>query len=337
MSFNDLERGSAQSPRNNNSSRGSVGRSSNRASGNPLPLYHAPPSDHEEYEFKKLAERMGVQIFKLNANVSAIDKLVELSSGSGKVAAQSKAQSKEGRDWTKQVADLTDTTRSVSTSLVSDMKTLSTLSSKSGSSQHKMTTNKLRTDVENGLKNFQRAQRAGANVTRTALDKERARRSAAASTSSASNAKSSENQVALESTGGASAEGGLIDHPSAEFDEGQEEQEQAQVRVNAGPTQSDLEFQEALISEREAEIQEIEGGIQELNEIFRDLGHIVQEQGGMIDNIEHNVSQIALHTEGADRELVRAHEYQRKAGRRAACLLLIVGIVVAVVLVAALS
>ena len=43
---------------------------------------------------------------------------------------------------------------------------------------------------------------------------------------------------------------------------------------------------------------------------------------------------IATHTGAADRELVSAHEYQRKAGKRAACLLAVVGFVVAIVLIA---
>lgn len=71
---------------------------------------------------------------------------------------------------------------------------------------------------------------------------------------------------------------------SSAFPEGDQQQQQVQeqVQVSKGPTQAELEFQEALIAEREAEIREIEGGIHELNEIFRDLGQIVQEQGGMI-------------------------------------------------------
>lgn len=54
----------------------------------------------------------------------------------------------------------------------------------------------------------------------------------------------------------------------------------------------------------------------------------------LADNIEYNVSTIATNTGSADRELVSANEYQRRAGRRAACLLLIVGFVIAVVLLA---
>lgn len=99
-------------------------------------------------------------------------------------------------------------------------------------------------------------------------------------------------------------------------------------------SQAELEFQEALIAEREAEIREIETGVQELNEIFRDLSHIVQEQGGMIDNIEYNIGNIATNAHGADRELLQAHNYQRRAGRRTACLMVIVAFVIAVVLLA---
>ena len=97
---------------------------------------------------------------------------------------------------------------------------------------------------------------------------------------------------------------------------------------------AELEYQEALIAEREAEIREIEAGVQELNEIFRDLSHIVQEQGGMIDNIEYNITNISTNAQGADRELLQAHDYQRRAGRRSACLMIIVAFVVFVVLLA---
>jgi len=52
------------------------------------------------------------------------------------------------------------------------------------------------------------------------------------------------------------------------------------------------------------------------------------------DNIESNISSVAVDTSRAAEELTTAHEYQRKAGRRAACLLIIVVIVVAIVLLA---
>lgn len=107
-----------------------------------------------------------------------------------------------------------------------------------------------------------------------------------------------------------------------------------------------------MIQEREVEIQEIETGIHELSEIFRDLGTLVNQQGGMLgacarhfdlallktveitDNIESNIYSIASDTRGAAEELSTASEHQRKAGRRAACLMLIIVFVVALVLIA---
>ena len=52
------------------------------------------------------------------------------------------------------------------------------------------------------------------------------------------------------------------------------------------------------------------------------------------DNIESNISSIAVDTSGAAEELTAAHQYQRKAGRRALCLMLVLIVVVAIVLLA---
>lgn len=52
------------------------------------------------------------------------------------------------------------------------------------------------------------------------------------------------------------------------------------------------------------------------------------------DNIESNVISVANDTQGASEELTSAHDYQRKAGRRALCLLLIFIVVLAIVLIA---
>ncbi|KAH9924648.1 t-SNARE [Epithele typhae] len=113
-------------------------------------------------------------------------------------------------------------------------------------------------------------------------------------------------------------------------------QRQAQILHNQLSPQ-ELVFQESLIQEREAEIRDIENGIHELRDIFRDLGTLVQEQGDMLDNIESNISSIAVDTAGAAEELTTAHEYQRRAGRRALCLMIVVVIVICVVLLAVLS
>ena len=52
------------------------------------------------------------------------------------------------------------------------------------------------------------------------------------------------------------------------------------------------------------------------------------------DNIESNISSIAVDTTGAAEELRTASDYQRKAGRRAACLMVIVALVICIVLLA---
>ena len=52
------------------------------------------------------------------------------------------------------------------------------------------------------------------------------------------------------------------------------------------------------------------------------------------DLVEHNVDNVAMDAEGAARELSQASEYQRKAGRRAACLMIILVVVTAIVLLA---
>ncbi|WFD27584.1 SNAP receptor [Malassezia nana] len=111
-------------------------------------------------------------------------------------------------------------------------------------------------------------------------------------------------------------------------------QQQVQTQIPTQKiSQEELEFQESLIAEREAEIREIERGVQELNEIFRDLSHMVREQGGMIDNIEYNIGNLSTNVHGADRELLIAHDYQRRSGRRTVCLMMILALVVAVVLI----
>ncbi|KIO25708.1 hypothetical protein M407DRAFT_243993 [Tulasnella calospora MUT 4182] len=112
----------------------------------------------------------------------------------------------------------------------------------------------------------------------------------------------------------------------------QQQQQQQLLQQQLSP--ADLAYQESLIHEREQEIREIETGIHELNEIFRDLGTLVVEQGSMIDNIESNLTSVAVNTAGASEELTVASDYQRKAGRRAACLGIVLVIVTCVVLLA---
>ena len=52
------------------------------------------------------------------------------------------------------------------------------------------------------------------------------------------------------------------------------------------------------------------------------------------DHIGNNIFSVANDTSDAAQELTTAHRYQRKAGRRAACLMFVLAIVVAIVLLA---
>lgn len=62
--------------------------------------------------------------------------------------------------------------------------------------------------------------------------------------------------------------------------------------------------------------------------------HLSWLQHDIADNIETNVQSVARDTHGASTQLTEAHAYQRKAGRRMFCLLLVFLLVLTVVLLA---
>lgn len=311
MSFNDLERGS--SSRGNGA--GGAGGGSRKT---PLPLYRDEVSPSLPPEFEKLTSKIGIQIFKISSNVTAIQKLISLSSSntSAKAATQ---------DWSKRINDLIETTRDLVKDATNDIKQLSTFPLGPANGGAKLTQAKLQRDFQSAAMQFQQVQKEAVAKTRAKLEQDKQKERAML--------KSRNSQQLLIDTEGS---GHTADASQSRAEEGSLQAEALDL-LPEGPSQADLEYQESLITSREAEIREIESGVQELNEIFRDLGNIVQEQGGMIDNIEFNINSIAENTAGADRELVVAHEYQRKAGRRCICLLLVVGFVVAIVLLAILS
>ncbi|KAI0075081.1 t-SNARE [Panus rudis PR-1116 ss-1] len=203
----------------------------------------------------------------------------------------------------KSLHDLTETTRAMAKRGSEDLKKLAAL--QATLPRHKTSLQKTSHDFQLSLVAFQRAQQVSAERQRTVVDSVK---------------------LAVED------EPAPEERPSSPTPS----QRQAQV-LQTQLSPQELAYQESLIHEREAEIREIETGIHELSEIFRDLGTLVQEQGGMLDNIESNISSIAVDTAGAAEELHSAHEYQRKAGRRALCLMLVIVVVIAIVLLAILS
>lgn len=313
MSFNDLERGSS-------SRGGGSGGGGGGSRKTPLPLYRNEVAPSLPPEFEKLTNKIGIQIFKINSNVTAIQKLISLSSSSASSNTSAKAA---GQDWSKRINDLIDTTRELIKDATTDIKSLSTFPLGPSNGGAKLTQGKLQRDFQSAAMQFQRIQKEAVATTRAKLEQDKQKERQMLKSRNSQLLIDTEESERNNNAAGVSQEGGL--------------QAESLDLLPEGPSQADLEYQESLITSREAEIREIESGVQELNEIFRDLGNIVQEQGGMIDNIEFNINSIAENTAGADRELVVAHEYQRKAGRRCICLLLVVGFVVAIVLLAVLN
>ncbi|KAL9710913.1 SNAP receptor [Leucoagaricus gongylophorus] len=209
---------------------------------------------------------------------------------------------KDSANLRKTLHDLTESTRAMAKRGSEDLKQLSNL--QSTLPNQKTALQKISHDFQISLVAFQRAQQVSAEKQRTVVQGVK---------------------LAVED-----------EYHDTNEPEPSQEQRQAQI-LQSQLSPHELAYQESLIQEREAEIREIETGIHELAEIFQDLGTLVNQQGTMIDNIELNISSVAADTGAAAEELTTAAEYQRKAGRRAACLILILAIVVAVVLLAILS
>jgi len=209
---------------------------------------------------------------------------------------------KDSATLRKSLHDLTETTRAMVKRGSDDLKKLASL--QTTNPQHKTSLQKTSHDLQLSLVAFQRAQQVSAERQRTVVESVK---------------------LAVED-----------ETPHESEPNRSPQQRQAQL-LQSQLSPHELAYQESLIQEREAEIRGIETGIHQLSEIFHDLGTLVNQQGSMIDNIESNLYSIANDTQGAAEELSTASEYQRKAGRRAACLMIIMVIVIAVVLLAILS
>ncbi|ODV85063.1 hypothetical protein CANARDRAFT_176470 [[Candida] arabinofermentans NRRL YB-2248] len=109
-----------------------------------------------------------------------------------------------------------------------------------------------------------------------------------------------------------------------------EEQEQAATR------QAELDYHSSVISERESAIENIAKGVQDINRIFKDLNEMVHQQGEQIDTIEDNVMTYATTNQLANRELIKADEYQKKK-RKWSCILFVALTVVLVIVLAVIS
>lgn len=105
-------------------------------------------------------------------------------------------------------------------------------------------------------------------------------------------------------------------------------QSQHSIQIQYEPINAEeLEQQTLLIEEREREIQQISQDTQEINEIFLNLQDIILEQQFQIDNIEDNILSYQTDVQGASRELRKAERYQKRAGgRMICCLMILIGV-----------
>jgi len=92
------------------------------------------------------------------------------------------------------------------------------------------------------------------------------------------------------------------------------------------------------IQERHQDILKLERQVQEIYELFRDLATLVDLQQETLDVIENRVQKAQNYTHTAEKELVKAVEYQDKARQRKCCLFfLVLGILLAILLPSILS
>ncbi|KAF8313473.1 t-SNARE [Clavulina sp. PMI_390] len=77
------------------------------------------------------------------------------------------------------------------------------------------------------------------------------------------------------------------------------------------------------IETRTRELNEIAKSISQLAEVFKDLQAMVIDQGTILDSIEYNIEQTAVHVQEAVKELKVATKYQKNTGRRMLIFLLI--------------
>ncbi|KAG8926918.1 hypothetical protein FRC01_008224 [Tulasnella sp. 417] len=102
----------------------------------------------------------------------------------------------------------------------------------------------------------------------------------------------------------------------------QTQQQQQQAVVNAEP-----DFQT-----RSREITEIAKSIASLAEVFKDLSNLVIDQGTILDSVEYNMEQTAVHVQEAAKDLDVATKHQKNIGRRK-CIFLLLLIIVGLILV----
>lgn len=260
-----------------------------------LPSTSDGQANGTESEYRETVQSTSQNIFNISNNVAGIQKLVSFI-----------GTAKDNADMRNRLHKLTEDTRELVKRTGNDVKLLSNLvemGSPTQRRQRKLEQQKLSKDFQNAMSQFQTAQKISAQKSREYVDKARSQASQA--------------------------------YHHDEHDDAAEDQpliDNTNQRMQLQTLEPQIQYNETVIAEREEEIREIEQGIHLVNEIFRDLGTLVQEQGNVLDNIESNVSNIAVNTENAHSELRRASKSQ-KSSRNTKCCILLVLVVLAAILV----
>ncbi|RCK66672.1 T-SNARE affecting a late Golgi compartment protein 2 [Candida viswanathii] len=89
-----------------------------------------------------------------------------------------------------------------------------------------------------------------------------------------------------------------------EFEGSRQQQSQTQQQINHGDSQ--------FLHQREREISKLAHGILEILTIFKEMESMVIEQGTMLDRIDYNLTTTVQELKSADKELIKAHHYQKR-------------------------
>ncbi|KAJ3089335.1 hypothetical protein HK102_006634 [Quaeritorhiza haematococci] len=247
-----------------------------------------------ERKYTRLWEAASNNVYNINNNVAAIKKMVDLL-----------GTARDTHDMRQKLHNTTEETRELIRQTSADIKSLISIDSSSSTNpqqraRRKATQQRLQKQFQDVLKRFQDVSKLSAEKSREYVAKAKAQH---------------DRQLALEEE----------DHAEDAPLLGQRLQ-QLQTLDN------EIEYNEALIAEREEELVNIEKSITEVNEIFRDLGTLVNEQQYMLDNIESNVTSVAVNMESATNELRRANRYQMRS-RNLMCWLLLIFAVIGAILI----
>ncbi|CAH1254075.1 STX12 [Branchiostoma lanceolatum] len=271
--------------------------------------YHAGAAGRDSSsEFTRLTQSASSNVQKITSNVSQVQRMVN-QLGTAQDTHELRDKLHQMQHYTNQLAK--DTNK-----YLKDLSNLPNPSSQSEQRQRKMQRERLTNDFSTALNNFQTVQRRAAEKERESVSRARAN----SGLPPVSNASTSPNPFDDDVRTG---DGQLI---ALDGDQGG-----SSMTAQMMEEESNLE----MIRERETNIRQLEADIMDVNSIFKDLATMVHEQGEMIDSIEANVENAAIHVESGNQQLRQASDYQKKSRRKLCILLivlLIVGAVVALIL-----